>query len=157
MRLFFDCDGVMANFDKRAGEILGMHPRDYEEKWGSTSFWDTLESKDPEFYLNLEPIDGALEFFERYRKHDPIVLTGAPLTMADSWWQKPLWVQKHLGQGTKVAVCQSKNKYLFCKSGDTLVDDFTRYQNSWIAVGGNFVLHTSFEDSIAKLTELGYV
>lgn len=156
-RIFIDCDGVLAEFDEHATNVLGMHPRLFEEKYGSDTFWGSLERNDPDFFINLKPRHDAFELWDAVKHLEPIVLTGAPLSFIDSWWQKPIWVHDHFGTFTKVAVCQSKNKALFCKEGDVIIDDYPKHRKTWETAGGQWVLHTSAEDSIEQLKNLGYI
>lgn len=37
-QLFLDCDGVLADFDKRAEQIFGMTGREFEDTYGSKEF-----------------------------------------------------------------------------------------------------------------------
>ena len=37
--VIFDCDGVLADFDRGATELLGMSPRAYEKRHGIAGFW----------------------------------------------------------------------------------------------------------------------
>jgi 5'(3')-deoxyribonucleotidase len=154
--LWIDCDGVVANFDKAADDIFGMPSRLFEERFGSDAFWDTLSYTDPEFFLNLELMPDAMELWDALKDvEDKGFLTGAPLTVPDAWWQKPIWIHDHFGTFTKAVTCQSKNKYLWCKPGDVIVDDWPKHQKKWEDAGGHWVHHTSAKDSIAELKERG--
>ena len=38
-QLFLDCDGVLADFDAGARELLGMSSRSFEDRYGKREFW----------------------------------------------------------------------------------------------------------------------
>lgn len=42
MRLFLDCDGVLADFDRSAEHIFGMPPRAFQKRQGLPAFWKRL-------------------------------------------------------------------------------------------------------------------
>lgn len=157
MQLFLDCDGVLADFDKRAEEIFGMHPREYEEKYGNDLFWKTI-TETPEFFAELEHMEDAHELYEAVKHLNPIILTGVPLHAVD--WapdQKRRWIARIFGPHVKVITCQSKNKKDYAKPGDIIIDDWDKYKSHWESVGGIFIIHTSAKNSIAELRKLGII
>ena len=51
-RLFLDADGVLADFDLSARQLLGMSPKDYIGAYGRGAFWKRL-AKAKNFYGSL--------------------------------------------------------------------------------------------------------
>jgi hypothetical protein len=159
MQIFLDCDGVLANFDKRFEELSGESAKGYEDKHGAKAFWKVVMS-DPQFFYNLEPMPGALTLVDCAVKlgYDigtvPIILTGCP---QGNWSQpqKQLWRLKHFPD-IPMITCDSKSKYQFMapKMHNVIVDDWPKYQEIWEQNGGTFILHTSAEESIIQLEEL---
>lgn len=156
MRVFVDCDGVLADFDKRAIEILGHRPRDFEGKEGADAMWEQIDAY-PDFFYSLEPLADAHYLWNSIieRGHDPIVLTGTPRwtnkKMRSPTEQKVAWVQKHFGHD-KVITCKSKDKCLHMEQpGDVLIDDWHKYIPQWEAKGGVFILHENAEKSLRAL------
>ena len=49
-RLYLDCDGVLADFDKGATAVLGLPPRAFEQRHGLGRFWQRLAIS-PDFYF----------------------------------------------------------------------------------------------------------
>ena len=92
-QIFLDCDGVLADFDKAAEQILGLAPAIFEDRPGSAQFWSRLASTDI-FFENLEPLPDAYELYEAVRHKHPIILTGLP---HGAWAepQKRRWAEKH--------------------------------------------------------------
>jgi hypothetical protein len=48
-------------------------------------------------------------------------------------------------------MCRSQDKARFCKPGDVLIDDWSRYRDKWEAAGGVFIHHASVTQSLAAL------
>ena len=75
--VYLDCDGVLADFDKGAAEVLGMPPRAYERRFGLSRFWQAL-AQAPEFFARLELLPDAMELYAAVRDLEPVILTGLP-------------------------------------------------------------------------------
>lgn len=149
-RLYLDCDGVLADFDKGATAVLGLPPRAFEKRHGLGRFWQRLAMA-PDFYLGLPLMDDALELFEVVRHLGPVILTGLP---RGNWAadQKVRWAAKHF-PGTRIITTMARDKRDHAREGDVLVDDQTRHRERWEEVGGVFVHHTSARESLAQLGE----
>ncbi len=76
-RLFLDCDGVLADFDRGALKVLGMPPRQFEARHGLSEFWRRLAAA-PDFYGNLPLLPDAMELYSAVRQLGPVILTGCP-------------------------------------------------------------------------------
>lgn len=152
MQLFLDCDGVLANFDKRAIELVGVCPREFEGKVGETTFWDTIYDA-PDFFYSLDPMHDAYDLVGAVKHLNPIILTGKP---RGEWAvdQKLRWRDKYFPD-LEMIVCPSKDKITYAKPGDIIVDDWEKHRMTWINGGGIWVMHTSAEDSIDQLNKLG--
>lgn len=155
MQLFLDCDGVLANFDKRAREIVGMNPREFEDLSGADVFWDRIFGTS-DFFYSLEPMPDAHELVEAVQHLNPIILTGAPERgrglLAQS--QKLRWRDKYF-PNLEMIVCKSRDKIKYAKPGDVIVDDWEKWRQIWVDGGGVWVLHTSAKSSIEELKALG--
>ena len=154
--LYLDMDGVFADFDLSA-EVLcgGMRPYQFEEKYGSTKFWETINS-DPNFFINLKMMPEAMDLFNAVKHLEPVFLTGCHKGFDAHANQKRDWIKVHFGHQQRIICCQSSKKSLYIKAlGDVLVDDRQRYMRKWIDKGGYFVLHKNPHDSIMKLKNLG--
>jgi len=149
-QLYLDCDGVLADFDKGATAILGMHPRAFEKRFGLGRFWSKLATA-PDFYFSLPLLPDAMELFEAVRHLDPIILTGLP---GGNWAadQKVRWAAQHF-PGTRIITTLARNKRDHAKEGDVLVDDQLRHAHLWEEIGGIFIHHKSAADSIERLKE----
>lgn len=151
-QLFLDNDGVLANFDGPAERIFGVPSRKAEENLGTDRFWVDLQSY-PNFYRDLPLMPDAMVLFNAVKHLNPIILTGCP---RGGWAepQKQAWGAEKFPD-TKMICCASKDKRLYMKPGDVIIDDWPKYHDLWEEAGGIFILHTSAQESIAALFALG--
>lgn len=152
-QLFLDCDGVLANFDKRAIEIVGMPPRDFEDLNGASKFWKKIFSAE-DFFFTLEPMPDAFELVDAVRHLNPIILTGKPQSLKEAEEQKLRWRDKYFPD-LDMIVCFSEDKIKHAKPGDVIVDDWPKYRQIWIDGGGVWIDHYTAEQSIAGLKKIG--
>ena len=149
-QLYLDCDGVLADFDKGATAVLGLHPRAYEKRHGIGRFWQKLASA-PDFYFGLPLMADAMDLFVAVRHLDPIILTGLP---RGNWAadQKVRWAAQYF-PGTKIITTLAREKRKHAKEGDVLVDDQLKHRHLWEEVGGIFVHHKNARETLAELAE----
>ena len=152
MRLYLDCDGVLADFDKAATQLLGMPPRTYEQRHGVPAFWKEL-ARHPDFYGSLPLMPDAMRLFEAVRHLEPVILTGLP---RGKWAapQKVRWAARHF-PGTRIITVMAVDKRKHAQVGDVLVDDQLRHAHLWEEVGGLFIHHREAESTLTQLASLG--
>ena len=150
-RLFLDCDGVLADFDEGARQLLGMSPAAFEAKHGRREFWRRI-AKAPNFYGTLPEMPDARELFDGVVNLKPTILTGLPL---GNWAapQKIAWAAKHF-PGVAIITCMARDKHKHMAPGDVLVDDRENHRRTYEEAGVVFVHHISAEDSIRQLAEI---
>ncbi|CAN7221132.1 hypothetical protein LJR219_000758 [Phenylobacterium sp. LjRoot219] len=153
-QIFLDCDGVLADFDRGAEQILGLPPSLFEARHGSGEFWRRLAQADG-FFANLAPMPDAYALYEAVRHKTPVILTGMP---RGAWAepQKRRWTAKYF-PGVPVITTMAALKHEHRHPGDVLVDDRDKYRSLWEANGGVFVHHTSAADSIVELRARGFL
>lgn len=147
-QIFLDCDGVLADFDRAARDLLGMCPRRFEDKYGGKAFWKEIYDHGS-FYRDLPLMADARVLVDGVRHLDPVVLTGAP---RGEWSQqhKREWVAEHF-PGVPVIVCRSADKRDHASPGDVIIDDWPQYRPRWLEMGGVWISHVSAEQSLAEL------
>ena len=102
--LYFDLDGVLANYDKA--------------KEGTTED----DRRVPGFFESFEPIEGGLDAFKKLSEHyDCYFLSTAPWSNTHAPSEKRIWVEKHLGDLAFKKLILTHNKGLL--KGDYLIDD----------------------------------
>lgn len=148
-QLYLDCDGVLADFDRGATELLGLPPREFERRHGIGRFWQRLAKAPGGFYATLPLMPDAMELFEAVRHLDPIILTGLP---RGGWAaeQKVRWADEHF-PGVRIITVMAVDKRNHCTAGDILVDDTLKHRHLWEGAGGVFIHHTSAAATLAEL------
>lgn len=118
---------------------------------GQHQFWRVLRAQS-NFYGTLPLMPDARRLFDAVAHLHPIILTGCPLGgWAES--QKQGWAAEHF-PGTHIITCLAREKRLYLKPGDILVDDTLKFSELWEEAGGIFVHHTSAESTLSKLQQL---
>lgn len=149
-KLFLDLDGVLADFDAHFPATFGLDHRGLADD----AMWERINAH-PNYFLDMPPCDGALDFWRSVRDLDPIILTSCPRTnYAHVARQKRLWVREHLsGEILVLPVLGGHNKPLFMHSpGDILIDDFAKNIEAWEKAGGFGILHHDFPSTMKALT-----
>ena len=150
-RLFLDADGVLADFDLGARQLLGMRPKEFIDKNGRGTFWKRL-ARAPNFYGGLPEMPDARMLFEGVEHLQPTILTGLPL---GNWAapQKVKWAAEHF-PGVPIITCMARDKHLHMQPGDVLVDDREKHRADYEEAGVVFIHHTSAEDSLRQLAKI---
>lgn len=149
-KIYFDMDGVLANFDEGVRTLCGMEPlpQNAERTPGyDDALWAHIR-KVPHFYNLLEPMPGALEMFEEiYRIYGDRceILTGIPKPhrgIATSAEDKAEWVKRILGPDVVVHAVIRQDKKNYCKGKRTvLIDDAKSNIEDWERSGGTGILY----------------
>ena len=163
MQVFLDCDGVLADFDKYASQLLGMPPREFEatkHNGNSGPMWKILYEHEDYFYkLPKMPDADELVAGVIAMGYEPIILTGIPSQDGSDWAidQKTRWAQDHFPE-LEIICCKSKDKFKHMVDGlhNVLIDDWAQHQQVWEDAGGTFILHTSAAKSLRELQSVEY-
>ncbi len=144
-RIFFDMDGVLADFEKGVRELAGLpgfsdqgrHTNEEDD-----AMWRKVREVD-HFYLRLDPIDGAVEMLNKVIAAYPgkcEILTGIPKPwrgIASSGEDKIAWMRKYFGGVIPVNIVLSEEKPNYCRgAGSVLIDDMKKNIRGWEKAGG---------------------
>jgi hypothetical protein len=151
VHLFLDLDGVLADFEAGAIEVLGRSSHDFQTRHGRSEFWRRL-ARAPDFYARLPLLPDARILFDAVAHLEPTILTGLPL---GKWAapQKLRWAAEHI-PGTPIITTMARDKFRHMTGKDVLVDDRADHRSAWEDAGGIFIHHSSARDSLRQLAKL---
>ena len=162
-KIYFDMDGVLADFDRGIIELCGIEPMDQltRSEEDNINIWEHV-ARIKHFYDKLEPMDGALEMInlicEKYVDKVEI-LTGIPKpyrNIPTAGEDKINWVRRLIDKNLKVNIVFREDKKQFCTGKDCiLVDDLKTNIDEWEESGGTGILHISPEDTMKRLEVFG--
>jgi len=147
MTVFFDLDGVLANFDKGVFDITGNYPWELHP----IKMWAAISRAD-EFYYHLKPMSQGMELWNLVKPMNPTILTGLSMDKSCSG-QKKKWCGEHLGWDIPVITCWTRDKPTYCSPGDILIDDRPKIQPAWEKEGGIFIHYVNASEVYYELME----
>jgi 5'(3')-deoxyribonucleotidase len=150
-RLFLDADGVLADFDRAARDLLGASPKEFIARHGRGTFWKRL-AKAKNFYGSLPEMPDARLLFDAVAHLKPTILTGLPI---GAWAapQKVEWAAEHF-PGVPIITCMARDKHKHMHPGDVLVDDREKHRAEYEAAGVVFIHHRNAEESLRQLAKI---
>ncbi len=150
--IYCDLDGVLADFNQTFKDLTGNFPHEVSRH----DLWKKVEAT-PNYWVKLDLIPDAPDLMLHLSKYPYQILTGLPMNgYHKAEIEKCQWVRKYVSSDIKIICCLSKDKSLYCKAGDILIDDFEPNIHRWVKAGGIGILHKNAADTIAQLKELGY-
>lgn len=150
--IFCDMDGVLVDFDREFERNHGILPY----KLPREELWQIVLDTE-NYWVNLPKLSDADMLVEYLNKHGFKILTGLPSYGFDkAEKEKKQWLKNHYGIEDGVICCLSKDKQIYGKPKDVLIDDRPQNIERWVEMGGIGILHTSAEDTIRQLKELNY-
>lgn len=154
--IFVDMDGVVADFDTFASNLLGRKLLSLRCKFDLTGEeWEKLKAVDRLYYqLPLMPDATKLIAYVKSlstRFHVQF-LTAVPrrTTMPEARADKQAWVDKYF-PGMKMDIGPySHDKQKWCSMGDILIDDRPSNIDEWTKAGGVAIYHSGDVDKTIK-------
>ena len=157
-KIYCDMDGVLTNFESRFEHFSGMHPQEYEKKYGIEQFWHLIDTKiGVRFWVGMEWMPQGKKLWEFIKPYQPDLLT-SPSRDNTSRLGKNLWARNNLNPKPKVIFAYSKDKQRYANENSILIDDKKSNINEWTANGGIAIRCKDGDVNhvIQKLQELGY-
>ena len=152
-KIFSDMDGVITDFNNRYKKYAGMMPAEYEKKFGKDKFWELADAEGVAFWVGMPWMEDGKKYWD-YIKDYNVELLSSPSRSETSRLGKRLWVRNNL-PGIKLTLAQAYNKQNYAAPNHILIDDRKSNIEQWRDKGGIGILHTSAEDTIKQLKDLG--
>ena len=163
MKIYFDMDGVLADFDRGVRELCHMEPSDPDhpdEKYDD-DMWAAIRDVG-HYYDKLEPVEGSLELFKKvFEKYgdDCQILTAVPKPkrqIVTAGEDKVSWVHRLISPDVAVNRVAREEKKNYVTGADCfLVDDLQKNIEEWQALGGKGIRFLNAEQAEKDLEAAG--
>ncbi len=163
-KIYFDMDGVLADFAKGVKDLCDMEAPSLggpDKPEQDDEMWRRIKNVE-NFYNKLELMPNARELFDAvYEVYGDRVeiLTGIPkekrgITTAGQ--DKKDWIERVFSPKIKVNIVFREEKPKYCTgSGCILIDDMAKNIKEWNEMGGTGIQNEGAYSTILKLIDLG--
>ncbi len=162
-KIYFDMDGVLADFRRGIIELCGIQPPDQNTRAdpaADDAMWAKVRDIE-HFYDKLELMDGSKEMFDTlYNDYGSVceILSAIPKPrrgILNAAEDKANWVHRLLDESVKVNIVMREEKRDYCTGKDCiLIDDLEKNIKEWEAMGGTGILFTNAKEVVGKIKEL---
>jgi len=150
-KIYCDMDGVLADFESGYEKLTGIDLRGEFVK--GDDFWEPISKAGVGFWAGLKWMPDGQKLWDYLKPYKPDLLS-APSREDSSRIGKHVWV-KHKIPGTKLILRYAKQKQELATPESILIDDRQVNIDQWEAAGGIGILHTSTDNTIKQLKQLG--
>ena len=150
-KIYCDMDGVLADFESGYEKLTGVDLKGEFKK--GDDFWDPIKVAGVGFWAGLKWMPDGQKLWNYIKPLKPEILS-APSREESSRIGKAVWVKYKL-PGTKLILRYAKQKQQLATPESILIDDRQVNIDQWEAAGGIGILHTSADNTISQLKELG--
>ena len=150
-KIYCDMDGVLVDFEGGYEKLTGIDLKGEFKK--GDDFWDPIKVAGVGFWAGLKWMPDGQKLWDYIKPLKPEILS-APSREESSRIGKAVWVKYKL-PGTKLILRYAKQKQQLATPESILIDDRQVNIDQWEAAGGIGILHTSADNTISQLKELG--
>ena len=150
--IYCDLDGVLVDFDKGYKDLTGMTTQEANSQ-GDKVFWEPIAKAGEKYWVDLEWMSKGKQLWDYIKQYNPSLLS-APSREKSSRTGKQKWVDNNL-PGVKLILANAVDKQNYSGKNQILIDDREKNIEQWRNKGGIGIFHTSAEDTIKQLKELG--
>jgi len=150
--IYCDMDGVLVDFDKGYKDLTGITSKEANDQ-GSDFFWEPIKQAGAKYWIKLKWMPDGKQLWDYIKKYNPSLLS-APSKEESSKIGKRIWVKNNL-PNVKLYLRSASQKSQFSGKNKILIDDRRSNIDQWREKGGIGIFHTSTEDTIKQLKELG--
>lgn len=164
--IFFDLDGVLADFNKAASKrlVAAGYPPTTNPYWTESNddlFWEIIKPNFS-FWVNIEPISGGIQLWNtiNLKGLTPSILSAySSKQTAECVSAKRCWLQFHLNLSdpSRINLVKRSQKKDFAKTNGTsnvLIDDFEKNCQEFRNAGGIAVRFENINKTIKVLSQL---
>ena len=151
-KIYCDMDGVLVDFESGYEKLTGIDLKG-EYRPGVEDFWKPIEQAGVKYWASLKWMPDGKQLWSYIKPHTPELLS-APSKSESSKIGKYVWVKNNL-PGTKLILRYASRKKELATPESILIDDRQVNIDQWEAAGGIGILHTSADNTISQLKELG--
>lgn len=159
-KIYFDMDGVLADFNRGVKELCGIEPPCQSNKTEADDdiMWEAVKNVE-HFYDRLELMPGALEMFKELNgKYDVEILSGIPKPrrgILTSGEDKISWAHRLLSRELKVNIVFREEKKNYVTGKDCiLIDDLPKNIKEWNENGGTGILFISAKETLDEINRI---
>ena len=151
-KIYCDMDGVLVDFESGYEKLTGIDLKG-EYRPGVEDFWKPIEQAGVKYWASLKWMPDGKQLWGYIKQYTPELLS-APSKSESSKIGKYVWVKNNL-PGTKLILRYASRKKELATPESILIDDRQVNIDQWEAAGGIGILHTSADNTISQLKELG--
>lgn len=158
--IYCDMDGVLCDFNRRFEQFSwdeekkkSLSPKEYKTTNGTKKFWELIDGIGAQFWSEMPWMQDGKQLWTHISKYKPTLLS-SPSYDSSSRYGKSLWAKENM-PGTKLILSERKNKQNYSKKNRILIDDMPETIKEWNSRGGIGILHTSTENTLNELKQLG--
>ncbi len=162
-KIYFDMDGVLADFNKGVRVLCGTEPRSQNgviDPVEDDARWAKIKAV-PHFYDKLELMPGAKMMFDTLSdKYGDAceILSAIPKPhrgIETAREDKIMWVRRLLSENIVINIVYREDKQKYCMGKDCiLIDDHDKNIFEWEAMGGTGILFTNAENVLQTIEDI---